>query len=120
MGARLKHGAATMIDHTPSSAVEAGGSVELGTGIHGIAHSPIAANELGAVSWPNGAAVYEMDKGTVTDVFAVGDIVEITQGNTAALTTAEVDAGGDADFGRCVKASASGETTVLVVNSVAV
>lgn len=120
MGASLKHGTATMIDHTPVAAVEAGAAVELATGIFGLAHSDIPAGELGAVSWPNGLAVYEIDKSDDQDVFAVGGLVGLTADATANGTTAEAAGSGDGDYGRCVKASGAGVTTVLVINSASV
>lgn len=114
MAAKFRSGYATMVDYTPSgAAVSAGQFVALGSGkTYGIAHVDIADGQAGAISIPNGSVIYEIDKAPATDVYAVGDLVEVDLSAHAAVPAS--DAAGDLTLGRCVKASANGATTVMV------
>lgn len=113
MSAKYRHGNPLMIDYTPGSSVTAGDVVQVG-GLCLVAHSDIPASTLGALACPSGSAVYEITKATISDVFAVGALVEIDVSEQAAVVAN--NANGNITFGRCVKASANGDATVWAVH----
>jgi predicted RecA/RadA family phage recombinase len=112
--AQLYHGDPLMVDHTPSSAVAAGELVQLG-GMVCIAHNPIAADELGALAYPGGNAVYKM-KMNADSVFTAGAKVY------ADLTAQDVDddaaVATDGMVGYAVAAAdeTAGDTHVYVIH----
>lgn len=57
----FKHGDPLMVDYTNGSTAVTAGDVVIFLGKACIAHTDIEANALGAVSWPNGRCVYELD-----------------------------------------------------------
>lgn len=104
------HGEPVMIDYTPASAVSAGDMVAIGAKLC-VAHSDIAADELGALSYPGGQSVYKIPLLTA-DAFTVGDPVTVTPGT--GLTNGAIGT----SFGICVGADvdeANGDTHVTAV-----
>jgi predicted RecA/RadA family phage recombinase len=97
--------AGCVIDYTPSSAVAAGDVVVMND-LVGVAHSPIAANALGAVAVEG---VHSMPK--ATGVIGQGAIVywDATAGNVT--TTAS----GNKRAGKAAAAAASGDASVMVL-----
>lgn len=74
-----------MTNYTPANAVTIGTVVVL-NGQCGIAHSDIAASELGALSFPNGSAFYEVTKGTTAAALTANQIVYWDDTNNLANT----------------------------------
>ena len=95
MAAEFHHGDPLMVDYTPGTAVTAGDIVDIGSGTICVAHGDIAANELGAVGFPGGNAVYRITLATAA-AFAVGATVNVDP------STNEASAGGPNFFGRAV------------------
>lgn len=115
MPLRYKHGQTLMIDYTPAvTAVAEGNVVGFGVGDKtvGICHRPIEAGRKGALSVPNGSAIYEADKADVTDAFTIGDLVEIDISKSDIVPAGDAD--GDGLFGRCVESSGANVPTVLI------
>jgi predicted RecA/RadA family phage recombinase len=112
MAAELYHGDPLMIDYTPSAAVTAGDMVAMSSAVL-VAHRDIAANELGAMAYPSGTAVYKITLATGAS-FSAGAPV------TVDLATGEAEAGlgTGPQFGKCVKAAdqSAGDTYVNVVH----
>ncbi|MEO2049060.1 MAG: capsid cement protein [Pirellulales bacterium] len=106
MSVKYRQGGTTMVDYV-SAAEVAGDAVDLGSGALGVIHSDTPSGDLGAASVANGNVVYEIDKETTANVFAVGDVVDVNLANN----TAELAAAGT-DFGICTKASSATDTTV--------
>lgn len=110
MGANLRNGNPLMIDHTPSSAVEAGDLVKLNE-IVCVAHSIIEADALGALAFPSGNAVYEL---TLKEnaVFVAGEAVFVDP------TSFEADPAESDFFGYATHAAdeTAGDTIVYAVH----
>lgn len=85
MEARFVGGSPAMTNYTPANAVAVGGVIVL-NGQCGIAHSAIAASELGALSMPNGSAFYEVDKGTTAAALTANQVVYWDDTNNLANT----------------------------------
>jgi predicted RecA/RadA family phage recombinase len=94
-----------VIDYTPSSAVAAG-DVIVSNKLVGIATRPIAANELGGLTVEG---VFDFAKATGSGI-NFGALVYWDNTNDVATTTAS----GNELIGKCVKAAASGDTTVRI------
>lgn len=85
MEARFVGGSPALTNYTPSSDVSAG-QVIVANGQCLIAHSDIAANELGAVSAQDGSAFYEVSKGTTAAVLTFNQVVYWDNTNDVANT----------------------------------
>lgn len=110
MGCKYRHGHALMVPYTPGSAVTAGDVVVVGNE-NWIAHSDIAANELGSLARPNASVVYEGNKLSTDDV-AVQATLYWDAGNARITTTASTHK----KLGRAVAAAGSGVATVYFVH----
>lgn len=115
MSAELYHGDPLMIDYTPAGAVTAGDMIGVTVGAAKtvwVAHRDIAANELGAVAYPSGTAVYKIPLKSGS-AFAIGDPVNVD------LTTGEADSGGTDLFGTSVVNvdTVAGDTYVYAVHN---
>lgn len=109
MQAQFVNGNPLMVDHTPSSAVAVGDIVVLTDAIR-IAHSAIAANELGALA--AGGGVYDVLKaGGAGEVFTEGDTVFWDDTNNVAVTTVGTS---NVVIGLAVAAAADADTSVRV------
>jgi hypothetical protein len=81
--ATLHHGSPLMIDFTPTAAVTAGDVLlpAAGATISVIAHRNIAANELGAVAYGSGTAVYKVENAGTAIAADAGDQICYTIAN---------------------------------------
>jgi len=105
MQAKKVHDTGNVLDYTPASAVEAG-DVVVQKDLVGVAACDIAADELGAIEV---GGVFDLLKsGSSGPVFAVDDPVYWDDTNNLAVAT---PASG-VQIGVCVKAAATGDTTV--------
>jgi len=104
MSIKYRQGETLMADYVSQGEL-AGELVDTGSGLLGVTHSDTASGKLGAVNVGNGITIYEIDKATGSDTFAVGAAVSIDASDNA-LTT-----GGTA-FGVAVKASTATDLTV--------
>lgn len=98
---KLVSGTQTKIDHTPSSDLAAGDPVVIGSALTFPSIS-IDANKLGAVNWPSGTAVYELDNSGVA--FTAGDQVSYHTTNKNAVANG---AAGSEHFGIVVEDAAT-------------
>lgn len=110
MGANYVSGNPLMIDWTPGSAVAAGDPVVVNNSVC-IAHLPIAANALGALSFPSGTAVYDVNK-LSTDVVTAGADIYWDAGNSRATITASTHK----KIGIAIAAAGNGVTIARIVN----
>jgi predicted RecA/RadA family phage recombinase len=78
MNMTFKNGYYSTVPHTPSADVAAGDAVNIGTNMVGVAHAPITADEVGAVSV--GPAVYEHSRTGINDAVAAGVPVYLDDG----------------------------------------
>ena len=92
MSVKLVSGTQHKVDYTPGSAVTAGDVVLIGSTLC-IASVDLAANESGALNWPNGSATYEANN-TDSLTFAAGDDVFYDIANAKILAS-----GGDGKIG---------------------
>lgn len=114
MSATMYHGKQFNVDYTPASAVSGGDVVSL-AGTLCISPVDIAASALGAVSWPNGSAMYKMTKAAGDGLtFAAGDYVgfDISAGEAVAID----DAASDGIIGRCFEDAADDDAEVKVIH----
>lgn len=111
MEAIYRHGTPLMVDHTPSGAVSAGDVVVVGSEPR-IAHSDIAAGELGALS--AGGGVYDVAKDDSVIVNGARLFWDDAEGN---VTT---DPSGNQIFGRAAAAAATGVARVLAIHDPAI
>lgn len=95
------------VDYTPSSDVSAGDIVDLGDCV-GIATHDISANTLGSIQV---YGVYDVAKYTGEAVSLWADVYYDAGTNTATGTIGY----SEARIGKCVKAAASGDSTVRVL-----
>jgi len=99
MEALFKSGSATMLDHTPGTAVATGQVVVVGQ-LALVCHRPIAANELGALA--AGGGVYDLTAATAAAAGAV-----VYWDDTANKVTTNADSGANKQFGYVVPGSSA-------------
>ena len=109
MEATFKHGDPLFVDYTPGSAVDAGDVVVLDS-VPFVAHSDIAASELGAVAARGG--VYTM---TADAEIAAGD--KVYWDSSASKITISTDTGANKHFGFVAPgggSSADGDPIIVI------
>lgn len=99
-----------MADYTPDADVAAGDIVDLGNGLVGVAHTAIAADELGSVYIEG---IFAVRKASGTTI-ARGLNVEWDEYDAGAGVGLAVGSGGDYIIGIAAEAAVSGATTVKV------
>ena len=110
----FRHGEPLMVDYTPGSAVTAGDVLVIGSDIR-IAHSDIAANELGALA--AGGGVYRFPKATGSgEAITTGTRVYWDASGEVATTTASTNK----IIGDTVAAAGDDDATVDVIHNTGV
>lgn len=91
MGLKFKHGDPLMVDYTTGGSAVTAGETVVYLGVACIAHTDIAANTLGALAWPNGSAVYEIEADyTFTsseDTLSAGNTLYVESGGNLSDTS---------------------------------